>query len=582
MTSIFIYPLIELKKRKKTYAVLFVILTITMSVMLNFFSLLNGTIKYSAEKSQDYHIVLAYLSDDDIETVKQISYVESARVEYINDIRHIYVKLKDTDPSLYINKCYEILDKINAWNKYEYYRGYADMRSHGAVIYSWINNAYAAASSFSTIFNNILLTAVFNLILFITYILFYENITDKYADEYGTLRSCGVTSAQMAFSDQIKICIIYIISIIASSVVSLLIMPLFCLLSEKFISVDGFRISYTYPVSETVIISSGFIILTTVFHFIRNRRRYKEPVIDEINKTKTITFPFVKVSSKKYTDCDDISLYGALYQIRSRHTVIRQSLSGIMIIITPTLLLYFSSFMRNTVSYYDVDARGDIMIASSGTGITNTYITDEYIDEIAGLGYIERIEVSDSAESHEHGNETVHTRICIYVEDGCEDEIIPQIIRSADELKLQSTDNYHGRINQEKTNGFYLILFVSQASLALIIDIFTVRLLYRNYLESRIDEFMILRSVGITAYDMKKTLSWDYLSILISLCAGYAAGFVIFKYAMSAYGLAEIDFTVLISSAVTLLAMYILNISIQYRKSLSKLMIKPIAEGDFR
>ena len=586
MTSIFIYPLIELKKRKKTYAVLFVILTITMSVMLNFFSLLNGTIKYSAEKSQDYHIVLAYLSDDDIETVKQIPYVENVRIEYINDIRHIYVKLKDADPSAYINKCYEILDKIDAWNKYDYYRGYTDMRSHGAVIYGWINNAYAIALSFSTIFSNIFLIVVFNLILFITYILFYENVTYKYADEYGILRSCGMTSAQMALSDQVKTCIIYIISLIASSVVSLLIMPLFCLLSEKFISVDGFRISYAYPVSETLLISCGFFILTTVFHVLRNRRKYKEPVIDEINKIKTFTLPFVKASSKKYTVCDDISLYGVLYQIRSRHTVIRQSLSGIMIIITPNLLLYFSSFMRNTVSYYDIDARGDIMISSSGTGITNTYITDGYIDEIAGLGHIEKIEVSDSAETHdghEHVNDkAVHTRICIYVEDGCEDEIIPLIIRSADELKLQTTDNYHGRINQENTNNFYLILFMSQAALALIFDIFTVRLLYRNYLESRIDEFMILRSLGITAYDMKKTLSWDYLSILISLCTGYAAGFVIFKYAMSAYGLAKIDFTVLISSAVILIVMYILNISAQYSKSLSKIMLKPIAEGDFR
>lgn len=547
---------------------------------------MNGTIKYSAGKPQDYHIVLAYLSDSDIGIVKQIPFVENVRIEYINDIRHIYVKLKDADPSIYINKCYEILDKIDAWNKYEYYRGYADMRSHGAVIYGWINNAYAAASSFSTIFSNIFLIVVFNLILFITYILFYENVTYKYADEYGILRSYGMTLAQMALLDQVKTCIIYIISLIASSVVSLLIMPLFCLLSEKYISVDGFRISYTYPVSETLLISCGFFILTTVFHVLRNRRKYKEPVIDEINKIKTITLPFVKASSKKYTVCDDISLYGILYQIRSRHTVIRQSLSGIMIIITPTLLLYFSFFMRNTVSYYDIDARGDIMISSSGTGITNTYITDGYIDEIAGLGHIEKIEVSDSAETHdghEHVNDkAVHTRICIYVEDGCEDEIIPLIIRSADELKLQSTDNYHGRINQENTNNFYLILFMSQAALALIFDIFTVRLLYRNYLESRIDEFMILRSLGITAYDMKKTLSWDYLSILISLCAGYAAGFVIFKYAMSAYGLAEIDFSVLISSTVMLIVMYILNISAQYRKSLSKIMLKPIAEGDFR
>ena len=98
--------------------------TITLSVMLNFFSVLNGTLKYSADKPQDYHIVLAYLSDSDIGIVKQIPYVENVRIEYINDIRHIYVKLKDADPSAYINKCYEILDKIDAWNKYEYYRGY--------------------------------------------------------------------------------------------------------------------------------------------------------------------------------------------------------------------------------------------------------------------------------------------------------------------------------------------------------------------------------------------------------------------------------------------------------------------------
>ena len=221
MTNIIIYPLVELKKRKKTYAILFVILTITLSVMLNFFSVLNGTIKYSADKPQDYHIVLAYLSDSDIGIVKQIPYVENVRIEYINDIRHIYVKLNDADPSIYINKCYEILDIIDAWNKYEYYRGYANMRSHGAVIYGWINNAYAAASSFSTIFSNIFLIAVFTLILFITYILFYEKVTYKYADEYGILRSCGMTSAQMALSDQVKTCIIYIISLFAASVVSL-------------------------------------------------------------------------------------------------------------------------------------------------------------------------------------------------------------------------------------------------------------------------------------------------------------------------------------------------------------------------
>ena len=89
MTNIIIYPLIELKKRKKTYAILFVILTITLSVMLNFFSVLNGTIKYSADKPQDYHIVLAYLSDSDIGIVKQIPYVENVRIEYINDIWHV-------------------------------------------------------------------------------------------------------------------------------------------------------------------------------------------------------------------------------------------------------------------------------------------------------------------------------------------------------------------------------------------------------------------------------------------------------------------------------------------------------------
>ena len=578
MKGLIIYVKNDIRRRKKPFLLTAIAFSALLCVIISFYTMMRGFIKAKLELPADYHIIIGYLDDADVKTVSSLGYVKSLYEKDIAGIRHTYILLNDDDPRFYKEYLSQILDKLDAWEKYDYYKSFLPLYSNSGIPDPWINYDRAKLYYSDPMLETFPFMLIFTAITAATALILFNIKIINSIPDYAVLRSYGAKISFIVKINITELLAALLISVPPASLASFGIMKLFIRFSSTKLTSDYALLSYVFPAKE-IIVSLIFIavISFTGIAFIC-KKQLRSTIGEQIDGVNTIYLPYVSRSSNMLTSPKaKIHDYGLLYQLRNRYGIFRQILSVIILIILPALLLSISGVIRSDLSYKYSDADPDIMFSNSATGITPVYITDALIDKLSAAEGIKKLETVMNDASDE--NSYKYIRVYVYIDPVYKETICDEIINIKEAAGLYSDDICRGREYQKNETYIYSAFFASQSALLFLCEIFILSYLYKYYLDRRFCELQILRAMGTRKKALAAILGYDFMQIALMLLFGGLIGyFSVYSLYQSGNYIAFSPIFLLVS-VLAQTAAYLSVIVLRYADTLNNVYKTNVAEG---
>ena len=504
--TIFALSVRDVKKRPISFLSSFLICVVGMYIIFSMLFMQFGARQADIERAESqYHIYLEELTQEHIEKIKILPYVENVKATWTNDFYTATIKLKNNDPYELKKQCERIikdieLDKTEAYKNNLYYTQYG-------VPDNWINQEYYnLATSFFFIEVLVLLIPF----IFITIIGLYISIRVKVKleiNEYGVLRSLG-----MKIGDLIKIVIfqyslIFILAGAISFVLSAATLKVISVFTYSNFSDTFLRFGDTLRIKEALIVT----VIAYAFFLMAVqgcRKLFKQDINLMLNKTHEVTVSYNNRTKQISQSKSGINTYNKLYLRRSLPQVLTDFLKTGVLFILPLFFIAFSS------SVYGMREQA-----------TTTYdygiffnpphkVTEDILDMLKSNDNIERIETTHTYEDGTYGG--VH----IYCINGKEDETKEFVEGISNDHALLFTDNYHDSIMVIKQSGVFSAFYLFQATL-LFVSAISISLTDANfYYSKRIKEISIIRALGATDKELYKLYRPDlFIKSLSFVCS---------------------------------------------------------------
>lgn len=572
MKSYILYAVRDIKYRKKSFILIIFSITTVVCIITNFYTMTYGFFKAKLEILPDYHIVLGYLNNEDIDIIQNLDYVSSLYTKDIDGVKHIYVLLEDNNPDKYEYYCEMILNRINAWENYEYYSdSYAYYQATGKMHMTWTNYQYAEYA------NNSMIGAMFPFFILILLVasiilMLLFNIKIKNSlNDYAVLQSYGMKVRSIININIAELIISQFTGSLFGALLSFGMMNWFAKYTEIILSGDFAKLSYVFPLKEFLLSFAGIFIITNIGLNIMCKRHLKQHIIDIIHGNKMYYISFVSRTSNKFKKS---SFYGFLYQIRCRYTIIIQIISAAFLIILPVLFVtiglvvnVFSDLSPSNKTEYP-----DLRIARGVTGIVIVEITQDLIDEISA---IEGVKYYEADMSEYDGT---YDQVLFYITDGLEEEVIARVLNMPITAALRVADLSSEQIYQKAEGNTYAVFFIFQAVILFVCNLFIIYYFYDYNLNERKHELLCLRAIGATKKHIIDILKYDFIAIGISLILGVALGYgAIYTLYMEGNVIAFSP-VFMILGILTIFLLFMSMVLLVYNKTVKSIFSKNIAE----
>lgn len=571
MTSYILYAVRDIKYRKKSFILIIFSITTVVCIIMNFYTMAYGFFKAKLEILPDYHIVLGYLNNEDIDIIQNLDYVSSLYTKDIDGVKHIYVLLEDNNPDKYEYYCETILNRINAWEKYEYYSGYYDYYQVKGILISWTNYEYASYAD-NTMIREIYPFFILIVLIAPIIIMLLFNIKIKNSlNDYAVLQSYGMKVRSIININIAELIISQFTGSLLGALLSFGMMNWFAKYTEIVLSGDFAKLSYVFPLKEFLLSFAGIFIITSIGINIICKRHLKQHIIDIIHGNKMYYISFVSRTSNKFKKS---SFYGFLYQVRCRYTIIIQIISAAFLIILPVLFVTIGLVINvfSDLSPSNENEYADLRICRDGTGIIEVKVTQDLVDEISA---IEGVKYYEADVSEYDGT---YDQVWFYITDGLEEEVIAKVLNMPITDALYVSDLSSEQIYQKAEGNTYAVFFTFQAVILFVCNLFIIYYFYDYNLNERKHELLCLRAIGATKKHIIDILKYDFIAIGISLILGVSLGYGgIYTLYMEGNVIAFSP-VFMILGILTIFLLFMSMVLLVYNKTVKSIFSKNIAE----
>ncbi len=539
--SIFIVLTKDFKKRPFSFLSSFVIALVGMYIIFSMLFMQFGARQADIQRAENqYHIYLEDLTEEHVDKIKKLPYVDSVSATAINDFYTGNIKLKNNDPYELKNYCEKIitdigLDNTDAYQNNTYYMQYG-------IPDNWINQEYySLATSF---FLGELLPLLIPFIL-ITVISLYISVKVKLKseiDEFGTLKTLGLSVNQLMLMISLEYSFLFVFASIFSFIASAITLKLVSVYTYSNFSDSFMRFDDALKIKEAFII---FTISYVIFLIIIQgcRKFLKQNIILMLNKAHEITISYNKRARKKIVAEKGITQYNKLYFKRTFSQLIIDFSKNCILFVLPLFFIAFAS------SVYGMKDQANTTYDFGIFYNAPHKVTDEVIALIGTNNNIEHIETTYTYEDGSYGG------IHIYCFEDKEDETKEFAESVAQKYSLIFTDNYHESIMTINQSSVFSKFYLFQATLLFLSGI-VISLADTNFhYIKRTKEISIIKALGLTNQELSKLYLPDFFTKLLSFICS-----IIFSFAawIKLFGIPYVKPLYILSTLLTFLVIYCL------------------------
>lgn len=528
--SLAVYATREIFTRKKAFAAIFFIFTVSLLILFNIFLFSYGSHLASVERAaNDYHLRILNLTLQEVEQIQNLDYVSSVRAVPRTDSYVAYITLINDDPFSLQAQCRQILldTGIDSFENFNYA--------------NWINEEYYRLTSTPHYMQNLPAFAFIFALSLIAVFFSMQIKTARTQKEYGYMLALGMTKNKIICITALQILIISLPAVVTSLAVAIPLLKIVSLFTEKayFNSYPG--VIFAIPWSNLFVIAALFIFFSLGFQVVSMKIVLRKETMSLIWERNTIYISYVQRSSPKFETSNKMLAYRSLHGKRNIRNRLVHLLKSVALFALPMILLLLSiSYNESRVKTDDRD-----FFLSSADGI----ITEEIVSGLKNHAWIDEIVVRDKMTNGGY------SCVDIYCKDGFEDKCGTLLEEIADDRGLLFANIYQNKIILTAQANFFAPYFLVQSLLMFLCALFIIGEDLRYELHTRRREFSTIRAIGYAVSDLKlllRSYAWNGLAefalsvVLLFLIIGYVSSIWISKWMLYPFlviaGFGALDF----------------------------------------
>ena len=485
------YAFRELKTRRKAFLSIYATITICLFVLLNMFLLSYGSNAALIKRaSEDYHLRIPYLAEEDIRAIQRLDYIKSIRSVYRDDGFIAYIHLEDPDPLLLKSSCERIIKDLSLETRPDFEK-HTRYKIHGVPDY-WINEQYYQLSV-TPHYLKILptLCLIFLLSLFAIFFSLRIKIL-RSQKEYGTMLTLGIAPTEIVFLSVLQALFLSVCSAVSALAVSIPLLKVVSVFTENAYYDSYPGVSFAVPWMSVFVIVALYLAVIAVFGFVQAKALLNHEIDELMRERDMIRIPYVKRSSDRMLDADKIKAYRVVYERRSILNRLMTLTKTVSLFALPMILLLLSISYNEGRSFTD---NRDFWLSPGDGDLTQSILSS-----------IERSPYVDSVASGDLTKDGGYTFAEIYSVSGFEKECGDYLEDLSVKYGLLFVNVYHDKLTLKAQADFFTPYFLIQSVLMFICGLIVIAEDLRYELFTRRTEFAAIRAIGYTAEQIRVLL----------------------------------------------------------------------------